>query len=158
MRKRLLRVGLTGFILCVTVAASAQDLDSNVSSGTRTPGKISDQITDPAERAAFFALYQTTDSTRMLAEARTFLQQFPQSAFRAQVFEIAARSSFDQGDYKQGLEYARESLALLPENPLLLVAVADTQASQSEDNPALANARDALLYFDRFVRPVPAGG
>ena len=52
------------------------------------------------------------------------------------------------------MEYARQSLALLPENPLLLVAVADTEAGESEDNAAMANARDALLYFDRFVRPV----
>ena len=151
---RLLRMGVPGFILCAALAGFAQDLDSNVSNATRTPGKISDQITDPAERAAFIALYQTTDSKRLLKEAQTFLQQFPQSAFLAQVFEIAARSSFDQAQYKQGLEYARQSLALLPENPLLLVAVADTEAGESEDDAAMANARDALLYFDRFVRPV----
>lgn len=154
MRNRLLEMGVTGLLLCAALAGFAQDLDSNVTSGTRNPGKLSDQIADPAERAAFIALYQTTNSKRMLAEAQTFLQQFPQSAFLAQVFEIAARSSFDQSEYKEGLEYARQSLALLPENPLLLVAVADTQAGQSEDNAAVASARDALLYFDRFVRPV----
>jgi hypothetical protein len=32
------------------------------------------------------------------------------------------------------LEYARQSLALLPGNPLLLVAVADVQAQQSQDD------------------------
>ena len=154
MHTRLLRMGVPGFILCAALAAFAQDLDSNVTSGTRSPGKISDQITDPAERAAFVALYQTTDSKRMLAEAQTFLRQFPQSAFLAQVFEIAARGSFDQAQYKQGLEYARQSLTFLPENPLLLVAVADTEAAESDDDAAVASARDALLYFDRFVRPV----
>jgi predicted CXXCH cytochrome family protein len=154
MRNRLLRMGVFGFIFCIPMAALAQDLDSNVSSGTRTPGKISDQISNPAERAAFLALYQKTDPKRLLGDAQAFLQQFPQSAFLAQVFEIAARSSFDQNDYKQGLEYARQSLALLPENPLLLVAVADAQAGESQDKAAMASARDALAYFDRFVRPI----
>jgi predicted CXXCH cytochrome family protein len=154
MRTRLLRMGVPGFILCAALAGFAQDLDSNVTSGTRSPGRISDQISDPAERAAFIALYQTTDSRRLLTGAQTFLRQFPQSAFLAQVFEIAARSSIDHDEHKQGLEYARQSLTLLPENPLLLVAVADTEAGQSEDNAATTDARDALLYLDRFVRPV----
>ncbi|MGB8537408.1 MAG: hypothetical protein WCD57_13405 [Acidobacteriaceae bacterium] len=154
MRTRLSLMGVPGFILCAALAGFAQDLDSNVSSGTRSPGKISDQITDPAERAAFIALYQRTDFKRLLTEAQTFLRQFPQSAFLAQVYEIAARTSFDQAQYKQGLVYAGQSLALLPENPLLLVAVADTEAGESEDDAAVANATDALLYLDRFVRPV----
>jgi len=130
----------------------AQELDSNGSS--RSQGSISDQISDPAERAAFVALYQKTDPRRLLGEAQAFLQQFPQSAFLAQVLEIAARSSFDQGDYKGGLEYARQSLVLLPENPLLLVAVADAQAGQSQNDAAIVSARDALAYLDRFVRPI----
>jgi predicted CXXCH cytochrome family protein len=154
MRNRLLSIGVPGFIFCLALAGFAQDLDSNVTSESRSPGKISDQITDPAERAAFLALYQKADPERLLGEAQAFLQQFPQSAFLAQVFEIAARSSFDNGDYKQGLEYARQSLALLPEDPLLLVAVADAQAGESRDDAAIASARDALAYFDRFVRPI----
>ena len=154
MRKRLLKMAVAGFIFSVVLVGLAQDLDSNVSSGTRSPGKISDQISNPAERAAFVALYQKADSRRLLSQAQAFLQQFPQSAFLAQVFEIAARSSFDLVDYKQGLAYARQSLALLPENPLLLVAVADAQAAESHDDDAMASARDALAYFDRFVRPV----
>ena len=140
------------FILCVVLIGLAQELDSN--GGSRSPGKISDQISDPAERAAFVALYQKTDPKRLLSAAQAFLQQFPQSAFLAQVLEIAARSSFDEGDYKGGLEYARQSLVLLPENPLLLVAVADAQAGQSQNDAAVASARDALVYLDRFVRPI----
>jgi len=51
-------------------------------------------------------------------------KNFPNPRFSLRPFEIEARSSFDEGDYEGGLKYARQSLALLPENPLLLVAVA----------------------------------
>jgi predicted CXXCH cytochrome family protein len=152
MRSRLLNVAFSGVIFGVVLLGFAQELDSNGS--TRSPAKISDQIGDPAERAAFVALYQKTVPRRLLAEAQDFLQEFPQSAFLAQVLEIAARSSFDEGDSEGGLEFARQSLVLLPENPLLLVAVADAQASQGQNDPAIASARDALAYLDRFARPI----
>src|ERR1700733_11473116 len=121
-RARLLRFGVPGFMFWVALAGLAQDLDSNITSENRKPGKIADEIHDKAERTAFLALYAKRDPKEVLASARAFLRQFPESAFLTQAFEIAARSSFDEGDYKGGLEYAAQSLALLPENPLLLVA------------------------------------
>jgi predicted CXXCH cytochrome family protein len=153
MRNRLVRCGVPGSILCVALASFAQNLDSSVSSENRSRGKIADEISDNAERSAFLSLSQTRDPAKMLDAARAFLQQFPESAFLAQALDSAARSSFDEGDYKGGLEYARESLALLPEDPLLLVAVADVQAGQLQDDAAIISARDALVYFDRFARP-----
>src|ERR1700677_4927042 len=151
MRNRLVRFGVLGSILCVALASFAQNLDSSVTSENRSSGKIADEISDQAEHSAFLSLSQTRDPAKMLDAARAFLQQFPESAFLAQAFDSAARSSFDEGDYKGGLEYARESLALLPEDPLLLVAVADVQAAQLQDDAAITSARDALVYFDRFA-------
>jgi hypothetical protein len=45
------------------------------------------------------------------------------------------------------------SLSLLPENPLLLVAVADVQAALQQNEAAITSARDALDYLDRFDHP-----
>jgi predicted CXXCH cytochrome family protein len=153
MHTWLRRFGAPGFIFCVYLASVAQNLDSNVTSQNRSPGKIADEISDRAEESAFLNLYNEASPKKKLEAAKAFLQQFPQSAFLARVFEIGARSSFDEEDYTGGLEYARQSLSLLPENPSLLVAVADVQASQSQDDAAIGSGRDALAYFERFARP-----
>ena len=93
------------------------------------------------------------DPQKLLALARSFLDTYPQSAFLAPVAEKAARASFDLGALKSGLDYAHFSLLLMPENPLLLVPVADVQANLRQNEAAMASARDALDYFDRFDRP-----
>src|SRR5207302_2615092 len=89
----------------------------------------------------------------MRARAEAFLARFPQSGFLAQAYEVAARGCFDLGEHKQGLGYAQQSLALLPENPLLLVPVADVEARQDLNSPAIGHADAALGDLDRFARP-----
>ena len=86
-----------------------------------------------------------------LAEA--FLKRFPASDSRATVLDIAAKAAIDTGDLDAGIEYAKASLRMLPENPLLLVALADAQASRERHPAALASADQALYYLDRFERP-----
>jgi predicted CXXCH cytochrome family protein len=141
------------FVCSAVLPLAAQDIDSVVTDQNRTVPTIAEEIADPAERAAFLALYQTQDPQRVQSVTRTFLQQYPQSAFLATVYERAARSSFDLGDLTAGLSFAHQSLTLFPENPLLLVAVADVQARTAHPDAALESARDALDYFDRFARP-----
>src|SRR6185295_8544915 len=99
-------------------------IDSNPLVQKRSVSGIADQITDPAERAAFLQLFPQAPAEQMLVRAETFLTRFPQSSFLAQAYEVAARASFDLQKYEAGLDYARRSLSLLPENPLLLVPVA----------------------------------
>ena len=77
----------------------------------------------------------------MRARAEAFLARFPQSAFLAQAYEVAARASFDLQSYQPGLNYAEKSLALLPENPLLLVAVADVEAREDRNLAAIVMRR-----------------
>jgi hypothetical protein len=60
------------------------------------------------------------------------------------VYEIAARSSFDLGDRKSGLDQAHQSLVLLPENPLLPASTRTTRPYRALQKPAGA-ARSALL-------------
>jgi predicted CXXCH cytochrome family protein len=153
MRSRFLPAILFGMLLSVAAPSAAQDIDTVVTTTNRNPSTVADQIADPAERAAFLRLYNHRDSAEMLQASKLFLQDFPQSAFLAQAYEVAADSSFDQHQYAAGLEYAKKSLTYLPENPQLLVAVADVQAREHLNDKAIASARAALDYFERFVRP-----
>lgn len=141
-----------GMLLSVGASAAAQDIDTVVTATNRNPSTVADQIADPAEKAAFLRLYQHRDPGDMLQAAKSFLEDFPQSAFLAQAYEVAADSSFDQHDYPTGLDFAKKSLTYLPENPQLLVAVADVQAREHLNDEAIASARAALDYLDRIGR------
>jgi predicted CXXCH cytochrome family protein len=147
-------LAVAGLMACVELHLTGQTIDSLVTEESRAPrSSILDEIRDPAERAAFANLLQVTDPHKLLALARAFLNQYPQSAFLAFAAEKAARASFDLGDLQAGLQDTRLSLKLLPENPLLLVAAADVEARLQQNDAAIADARDALDYFDRFARP-----
>src|ERR1700733_14422804 len=152
MRNRFVPAILCAMLLSVGAPLAAQDIDTVVTTPNRNPSTVADQIADPAEKAAFLRLYNHRDPAEMLQAAKLFLQDFPQSAFLAQAYEVAADSSFDQHQYAAGLEYAKKSLTYLPENPQLLVAVADVQAREHLNDKAIASAQAALDYFERFVR------
>jgi tetratricopeptide (TPR) repeat protein len=153
MWKRLLPACALGTLFLATNSSPAQDIDSNPSVENRNPATVADQILDPAERRDFLVLFQPAAPAEMLKRARTFLADYPQSAFLFQAYDIAARSSFDLEDYKAGLDYAKNSLKLLPENPLLLTAAADVEAREQQNEAAVSHARDAIEYLDRFARP-----
>jgi predicted CXXCH cytochrome family protein len=140
-------------LLCSLTSLRAQDLDSVPSLQNRNPANLADQIPDKSERSAFLQLFERASSQDRRVRAEAFMVQFPQSAFLAQAYEVAARSCFDLGDYGQGLVYSRQSLALLPENPLLLVSVADAEARQRLNSAAIVHADDALEDLDVFARP-----
>jgi predicted CXXCH cytochrome family protein len=133
---------------------AAQDIDANITTQNRSPSTIADQISDPAERAAFLTLFKKDRPADRLGRAQAFKKHFPRSAFLFLADDVAARASFERGDFVPGRAYARESLQLLPENPLLLVSVADVEAQQHLDDAAISDARDAVEYLDRFAAPV----
>src|SRR5277367_1420889 len=152
MRSRFLPAILFGMLLNVAAPVAAQDIDTVVTTTNRNPSTVADQIADPAEKAAFLRLYQHRNPAEMLQAAKLFLQDFPQSAFLAQAYEVAADSSFDLHEYSAGLDFAKKALTYLPENPQLLVAVADVQAREHLNDEAIASARAALDYLDKFGR------
>ncbi len=152
MRSRFLPTILFGMLLSVGAPLAAQDIDTVVTTTSRNPSTVADQIADPAERAAFLRLYNHRDPAEMLQASKLFLQDFPQSAFLAQAYEVAADSSFDQHEYAAGLEYAKKSLTYLPENPQLLVAVADVQAREHLNDEAIVECASRARLF-RKVRP-----
>src|SRR5690242_762363 len=131
---------VAGVLFSSLLYISAQDLDSVPSVQRRNTATLADQIGDQAERSGFLELFKPAPPAEMGARAVDFISRFPESAFLAQAYEIAARGSFDLGEYEQGLGYARESLTLLPENPLLLVPVADVEARQHINASAVEDA------------------
>jgi predicted CXXCH cytochrome family protein len=145
---------LLSMTLSLVVPCLAQEIDAIVTSENRKTATIADEIRDPGERTAYLALFASGTPQKALSAAQDFLARYPQSAFLATAYEIAARSSFDSGDNKSGLKYAGQSLRLYPENPLLLVGVADIQAREHSNDEAEATAGEALEYLDRFARPV----
>ena len=147
------RLWLIAILLCPLIPLAGQDIDANPSTQRRSLATIADQISDEAERTAFLELFQQAPPQRMRTRAEAFLTSFPRSAFLAQAYEVAARASFDLGSYEPGLSYAEKSLALLPENPLLLVAVADVESREDRNSAAIVHAEEALDGFDRFGPP-----
>jgi tetratricopeptide (TPR) repeat protein len=150
---------IIALLCCPLVPLAGQDIDANITTQNRNPSTVADQISNAAERAAFLALFKQGSPAQMLQQAESFLAQFPRSALLFQAYEVAARASFELEDYDVGLNYARESLTLLPENPLLLVSVADVEAQKHLNDAAISDARDAIEYLDRFSAPgtVPPG-
>ena len=147
------RLLVTGLLLCAVVPLMCQDIDANLSVQNRSPSTVADQIVDLKERNAFVALFQSAPPAHMLERANAFLTRFPQSAFLAQAYDVAARACFDLGEYDAGLELARESLTLLPENPILLVSAADVEAGEHRNQSAISHAQDAIEELDRFAAP-----
>jgi hypothetical protein len=147
------RFGGFAVMLCSLTVLSAQDLDSVPTLQNRKPANLADQIPDASERVAFLHLFERASPAEMRARGQAFFSGFPQSAFLAQAYEVAARGCFDLGDYERGLEYAHQSLALLPENPLLTVSVADVEARQHLNSAAITHADAALSDLDRFAAP-----
>jgi hypothetical protein len=95
MRSRFLPAIVFAVLLSMSAPLAAQDIDTVVTTTNRNPSTVADQIGDPAEKTAFLRLYQHKDPAEMLQAAKLFLQDFPQSAFLAQAYEVAADSSFD---------------------------------------------------------------
>ena len=151
------RLRVVGFLLWSFSCWAAQDIDSVPSVQKRNLASIADEIVDPAERSAFLQLFKPATAAEMRARAEAFSNRFPQSAFLAHAYEAAARGCFDLSEYELGLSYAQKSLALLPENPLLLVPVADVEARQNLNSAAIAHAREALDDLDRFAGPSSVG-
>jgi predicted CXXCH cytochrome family protein len=137
----------------LTAHAACQDIDTIVFSQDRKPVTSLDQIEDAQERSTFLKLYQQRNIARKKRLAEAFLKRYPSSWLLAQVYEIAAKSAMDLEDYPAALAYGRESLRLLPENPLLLVPLANLQVKDGSFQEGAHNARKALEYLDRYARP-----
>ncbi len=143
---------LSAFVLLT--ALPGQDLDTFTFHAERRPFTILDRIEDAEEKEAFRRLLEITEPGEKKRLAEVFLARYPSSWMLSQAYEIAAKASIDTGDYPRALLYGEESLRLLPENPLLLVPLADLQAQQGRLDDAERNARRAIEILGSFERPL----
>ncbi len=132
----------------------AQEFDTVTFEGSRKAFTVLDQLEDPAERKAFKALLGEEDPEKKRRLAELFLAKYPTSWMLPEAYEIAAKAAIDTNDFAQVLLYGRESLRLMPENPPLLVPLANVQVHQGLLDEAAQSARDALAYLDHFRRPM----
>jgi predicted CXXCH cytochrome family protein len=152
MRRLLIWLGAV-----VSAQALAQDIDTIVSPLNRRPFTYLDQIENARERGDFLKLYREREPLAKKRRADAFLKAWPDSWLLAQVYEIAAKASIELDDYPAALQYGKDSLRLLPENPLLLVPLANVEAQQKLLGQAVRSATEALEYLDRFDRPASIG-
>ena len=112
-----------------------------------------DEIADAGEREAFAALFQKKNPQQRLNAAVEFIERYPQSAFLAPAYEMAAKASITLGDSKSAARYGRKALKLLPENPVLLVLLAEEETHEGNAAQATEDAIQALECLGRFSRP-----
>jgi tetratricopeptide (TPR) repeat protein len=117
------------------------------------PLTILDEISDLAERRAFTALHRKQGAQERVTAAQQFLNEFPQSWFVWQAFEIAAKAAIDLGDNNSATQWARQSLRILPENPLLRVPLAEVETMEGQPAAATQDATRAIEDLDLFLSP-----
>jgi predicted CXXCH cytochrome family protein len=152
MRASLLFALALGGAIALAQRSGTFDLNRDTPGHARTASLL-DQIEDPAERKAFEAMYRKMPAPGHRAAAEDFLKRYPQSWFLAQAFEILAKACIELEDYPCALGAGRASLRLLPENPLLLVPLANVQATTGDNASAIESGQKALELLDRFNGP-----
>ncbi len=135
----------------LAAAAFAQDIDTVVFETDRKSYRLLDQIADAEERARLAAVFQTRDPRERLRRAVRFAAGYPASGFLSVAYDIAAKSCIDLRDPACLFDNAARSLRLLPENPLLLISLAEAQRALGQGSAAAENARLGLEYLDRFA-------
>jgi len=154
--------GLRILMLAPMLAANlrSQELDTVLLRERSAPEQstIIDQVTDPKERRAFLKLYVARDPQKRRSLAKAFLAGYPRSWLLSQVYEIASKACIDLDDYEEAIPFGLQSIRLLPENPLLLVPLANAQLQKGQLVAAKTSAGAAIEYLDQFDRPaaVPA--
>jgi predicted CXXCH cytochrome family protein len=144
---------LPAALLLLVALASAQEINVAIGLGRRpTPMTIFDQIEDVGERRSFREVWDAAPRAQ-IGLATRFVQEYPRSIVLREAYELAARAYVAEGDLTQGLVWAKRALRLMPENPFLLVMVADIAAKQRDYDLAVESARDALRYLDHAEPP-----
>lgn len=141
-------------VTCFTPALLfAQESDTTILKGSQVTYSILFDVKDSQERNLFSSLYDTSNSLARHQLAGRFLAAYPQSWLLSQVYDLAAKASLDLGNVTQALEEGKFSLRLMPENPTLLVLMANAEAQAQQIDHAIADARDALECLDQFTGP-----
>ena len=133
--------------------AWSQIVDTALFRGDGAQYTVLDQAESKSEREALKALLEESDLRAKSLLAERFASRFPASALLAAVYDIAAKTAIDLGELGRGIADAEASLRILPENPLLLVALADALSAKQQFALAVAKANEALRHLDRIDKP-----
>lgn len=146
----------SSFIL-LTIVSLLVISGASVVIGGQQPGArtLFDEIDNDAERRAFREVWDAPSGPAQRDLAVAFVTRYPRSVLLREAYELAARASLVAGDRGQALLWAARSLRLIPENPFLLVMVADVAAKESKLDLAEQSARDALRYLTYAAPPAP---
>lgn len=149
------RVGSSVILLFAMLAAplSSQDLETTLQPGRDHVISVFDEVKDPRERQALVHLYKLREPDERAEAAERFLSTYPQSDFLADIDELAAKAYVDEGKMQRALLHARRSLKIMPENPLLLVTMANAADSAGLAADAQRFATQALFYLPIMAGP-----
>lgn len=139
------------FALAVPILA-AQELDTAHFSQKKATS-LPDNAESEAERTAFAALTNSRSPGEKKSLALAFVARFPASWLLSSAWQAAAAACVELNDNACVIEYGHLSLALTPENPLLLIAVARAETLQGQLGRASQDARDALLWLSVLAGP-----
>jgi tetratricopeptide (TPR) repeat protein len=131
----------------------AQELDTAIRQQGESRFTVMDEVRDSQERTAYLKLYRKKKPEERHSLAERFIETYPQSWLLGHAYEAAAKASIDLGSYDRAIQEAKQSLRLFPENPLLLVPLANVAAQQGLMPLAERTAKDALEYLDEFGPP-----
>jgi predicted CXXCH cytochrome family protein len=149
-------IWLPSLLLLAASLALAQGIDGTLTGQAPRAGlTLFDEIQSAPERAAFREVWDTREPIRQKELGLHFVDRFPGSVVLREAYELIARACVAIGDDASGLDWAQRSLRLIPENPFLLVMVADVAARQKQLDRAETSARDALAYLANAATPVP---
>lgn len=149
--------GGVAILLALTAYVTAQLPDGSPApvNATLEPGStIVDEIEDEQERSAFRSAWQAGEPQKQRDLGIHFIEQYPRSLVLREAYELVARACFALGDDAGSLDWASRSLRLMPENPILLVMVADAAARLGRLDLAETSARDAVSYLADADAPV----
>lgn len=144
---------LTLALLIGPASIPAQDADSIVLKTDAPRYTIVSQVEDSVERSAFLNMLGAQTSELRYELANQFLAAYPRSWLLSQALDIAARSAIDLGKYDEAIADARFSLRLLPENPSLLILIANVEAQQGQLDRAVDHSNRGLEYLDQIEHP-----
>lgn len=151
------RAGAPVILLLGMLAApfAGQDLETTLQPQRDHVISVFDEVKDAGERQALVDLYKFRKPGERAGAAERFLSAYPQSDFLADVDELAAKAYVDEGDIQRALLHARRSLKIMPENPLLLVTMANAADTAGLPEDAQQFATRALFYLPVIAGPSP---
>ncbi len=139
--------------LVIASCLLAQDADTIVLKNDAQKFTILSQIEDRQESQAFLSIVQAAEPTVRYELAGAFVKKYPQSWLLPQAYDAYARGAIDLEKYDEALVAGRFSLRLLPENPSLLVLLANLEAQRDLFEKAVSDASAALEYLGQIERP-----